>query len=67
MFIYLKGMSFKHGGRSSLANTIIDTSSGTSVAQFGRVPDGGDGFALDPTGSRLALGFASSVEIYFIQ
>ena len=65
--LYLRGASFKYGGHKPLTNTIVDINAGTIAVQFGKIPDGGNGFAIDPKGSSLALGLLSSVEIYHIQ
>ncbi|MBV6754792.1 hypothetical protein KV580_31215 [Pseudomonas chlororaphis] len=51
-------------GRKPVVNSIIDTSTGKQVAQFG----GGDrGIAMSPSGKQLAIGNVHSVQIFSLQ
>ncbi|MDI2590614.1 hypothetical protein POF45_04090 [Pseudomonas sp. 681] len=62
-YLFIKGGAW-FDGRKPVVNSVIDTSNGKQVAQFG----GGDrGIAISPNGKQLAIGNVHSVQIFNIQ
>lgn len=65
--LYLRAEPFKYGGHVPVRNSIVDLNSGTTLIQFGKITESGNGFAASPDGLSLALGLISTLEIFQLQ